>query len=197
MQSTGAYTSSRGLQCIRQEVADFIYKRDGYPTHIDNIFLTDGASTGVKQWLQALITSPNDGIMCPIPQYPLYSAMLTLLNGHFIGYYMNEESGWGLDIENVRSVYQDAINRGITVRAISIINPGNPTGQSLHIDDIVAILHFAEEQDLLILVDEVYQDNIYHNNQFISFRKVLKDMKLTLPLVSFHSASKGYYGECG
>lgn len=185
MHTTGAYTNSRGLQCIRKEIADFIYRRDGYPTHIDNIFLTDGASTGVKQWLQALITSPNDGILCPIPHYPLYSAMLTVLNGHFVGYYMNEEDGWGFDIDNVREVYKDAVENGINIRAISVINPGNPTGQSLRFSDVVNVLKFAKEKRLVVLVDEVYQDNIYIDKPFIPFRKVSQDMKFNVSIIIY------------
>lgn len=74
----GGYTDSRGNTMIRNEVADFIAARDGARPDPDAIFLTDGASTGVKMLLQALIRDERDAVLVPIPQYPLYSASCTL-----------------------------------------------------------------------------------------------------------------------
>eukprot|EP00249_Psilotum_nudum_P012418 c23775_g2_i1 orf=324-842(+) len=71
----GAYSDSRGLLGVRKEVADFLLKRDGYSSDPELIFLTDGASKGVTQVLNTLIRNEKDGILCPIPQYPLYSAI--------------------------------------------------------------------------------------------------------------------------
>lgn len=75
----GAYTDSRGNSSIRGEVADFIAARDGHRPNPDHIFLTDGASVGVKMVLQAVIRDQDDAVLVPIPQYPLYSATCTLL----------------------------------------------------------------------------------------------------------------------
>jgi len=75
----GAYSESKGVRFIREAVAAFIQERDGIPADPEAIYLTDGASRGVHAALRILVSGPQDGIMIPIPQYPLYSATLTLL----------------------------------------------------------------------------------------------------------------------
>jgi alanine transaminase len=201
--STGAYTHSQGLRSIRENVAKFITKRDGIEDQAlispDSIFLTDGASPGVQSGLRALIRDGNDGIMIPIPQYPLYSATIQLHGGQQIGYYLNEEKGWSLEVDELERSYKEATNRGVNVRALVIINPGNPTGQTLSKSNMEAIIDFCERRDVLLLADEVYQENVYSDKPFNSFLKVVDEMgKLeTFEMISYHSVSKGFLGECG
>lgn len=198
----GAYSDSRGLPGIRKEVAQFIEKRDGYPSDPELIYLTDGASKGVMQILQTIIRGQGDGILVPVPQYPLYSAAITLFGGSLVPYYLEETANWGLDIQNLRESVAESRARGITVRAMVIINPGNPTGQCLSVANIKEILKFCNQEKLVLLGDEVYQQNVYQDERpFISARKVLMDMgppiSKEVQLVSFHTVSKGYWGECG
>ncbi|PWA54772.1 alanine-2-oxoglutarate aminotransferase 2 [Artemisia annua] len=197
----GAYSDSRGLPGIRKEVADFIGRRDGYPSDPELIYLTDGASKGVMQILQTVIRgSGRDGI--PVPQYPLYSAAISLFGGSLVPYYLEESANWGLDITNLRQSVAQARSQGISVRAMVIINPGNPTGQCLSVDNLQEILRFCHQESLVLLGDEVYQQNVYQDERpFVSSRKVLLDMggpiSRELELISFHTVSKGFLGECG
>ncbi|GFP88003.1 glutamate--glyoxylate aminotransferase 2 [Phtheirospermum japonicum] len=198
----GAYSDSRGVPGIRKEVADFIERRDGYPSDPELIFLTDGASKGVMQMLNAVINGASDGILVPVPQYPLYSATIALLGGSLVPYYLEETANWGLDIVNLRQSVAQARSQGITVRAMVMINPGNPTGQCLSEANLREVLNFCYQNNLVLLGDEVYQQNIYQDERpFISARKVLMDMgppiSKELQLVSFHTISKGFWGECG
>ncbi|GER37030.1 alanine aminotransferase 2 [Striga asiatica] len=198
----GAYSDSRGLPGIRKEVAEFIERRDGYPSDPELIFLTDGASKGVMQILQAIIRGEGDGILVPVPQYPLYSATIALLGGSLVPYYLEETANWGLDIVNLRQSVAQARSQGITVRAMVVINPGNPTGQCLSEANLREVLNFCYQNKLVLLGDEVYQQNIYQDERpFVSSRKVLMDMgppmSNELELVSFHTISKGFWGECG
>ncbi|KAL8519138.1 hypothetical protein ACS0TY_010180 [Phlomoides rotata] len=198
----GAYSDSRGIPGVRKEVAEFIERRDGYPSDPEHIFLTGGASIGVMQILNTIIRGEGDGILVPVPQYPLYSATITLLGGSLVPYFLEETANWGLDIVNLRQSVAQARSQGITVRAMVIINPGNPTGQCLSEANLREMLHFCHQNSLALLGDEVYQQNIYQDERpFISSRKVLMDMGLPiskeLQLVSFHTVSKGYWGECG
>lgn len=117
---------------MRQEVAEFLEERDGYVADTNNLYLTNGASDGVKLILQLLIRENelghNDGILCPVPQYPLYSGAVALNNGHLLPYYLDEDADWGLSIENLEKTFQDSQKNGQTPRALVLINPGNPTG---------------------------------------------------------------------
>jgi glutamate--glyoxylate aminotransferase len=198
----GAYSDSRGLPGVRQEVADFILERDGYPSDPENIFLTDGASKGVAQVLNALIRDEKDGVLVPIPQYPLYSATIQLLGGTLVPYYLSEESNWGLDVKDLQKSVTEARRKGITVRGLVFINPGNPTGQCLTEQNLRELIEFCIRERLVLMADEVYQQNVYQDvRPFMSARKVLMGMgpKISkeLELVSFHTVSKGFLGECG
>ncbi|XP_057854923.1 glutamate--glyoxylate aminotransferase 2 isoform X2 [Cryptomeria japonica] len=198
----GAYSDSRGLPGIRKEVAEFIERRDGYPSDPELIFLTDGASKGVMQILNTVICNENDGILVPVPQYPLYSATISLCGGSLVPYYLEESANWGLDIGQLRQSVWEARHKGLTVKAMVIINPGNPTGQCLSEANIKEILEFCYIENLALLADEVYQQNIYQDERpFISAKKMLMSMGLPfskeVQLVSYHTVSKGYWGECG
>jgi alanine transaminase len=195
--STGSYTASVGLKVVREEVARFIEQRDNHPAHPDNILLTDGASSAVKAILNILITDQQDGILTPIPQYPLYTATLSLLGGSVVPYYLNEEANWGLEVQELQRSVDAAKSKGIKTRALVVINPGNPTGQCLPSDTMRAIVEFCAKNRIVLLADEVYQTNIYAATPFTSFKKIACDLKSDIELVSFHSTSKGFLGECG
>jgi aspartate/methionine/tyrosine aminotransferase len=195
----GAYTQSAGIPFIRQAVADFITRRDGIPSDPARVILTDGASKGAQAVLTALLRSPNDGFMIPIPQYPLYSASLALFGGHQIGYFLDETSGWQLREEVLTESYERATALGVHPVGLVVINPGNPTGAVLSRDNIEMVLGFARNRGLAVIADEVYQENVYASGRsFCSFAKVLHARGDTeTPLFSLHSVSKGFLGECG
>jgi len=157
----GAYSDSQGIAIVRQQVADFISKRDGVPADPANVFLTDGASKGVQSILKAMLTSANDGVLVPIPQYPLYSASLVLDGAQMIGYYLSEDNGWQMPVEELETSLAAASKRGVDVKALVVINPGNPTGNSLPLDNMQAIVAFCAKHDLVLMADEVYQENVY------------------------------------
>ncbi|PSS07279.1 Alanine aminotransferase [Actinidia chinensis var. chinensis] len=199
--ATGAYSHSQGIKGLRDTIAAGIEARDGFPADPNDIFLTDGASPAVHMMMQLLIRSENDGILCPIPQYPLYSASIALHGGTLVPYYLDEATGWGLEISELKKQLEAAKSKGITVRALVVINPGNPTGQVLAEGNQREIVKFCKEESLVLLADEVYQENIYvPDKQFHSFKKISRTMGYgdnDISLVSFQSVSKGYYGECG
>ncbi|CAD6219113.1 unnamed protein product [Miscanthus lutarioriparius] len=197
---TGGYTDSRGIKCLRQVVADGITARDGFPSKADDIFLTDGAGAAINLLMQILIRSHEDGILSPLPEYPLYSASIILHGGTMVPYNLTEDNGWGLEIFEVKRCLEEARSAGLTVRAMVVINPGNPTGQVLSITNQEEILEFCRKEGLVMLADEVYQENLYaENKKFHSFKKVARSLgydEKDISIVSFHSVSMSY-GECG
>ncbi len=196
---TGAYTVSSGIAFIRDAVAEFITKRDGIPADKNRIVLTDGASKGVQAALTMMLKGGNDGVMIPIPQYPLYSATLTLYGAKQIGYFLDESNSWQLNEKILEDSIREAKAKGIIPVAIAVINPGNPTGAVLSKDNMEMIIRFAKKYNLVLLADEVYQENVYLEGiKFVSFAKAMHDMgEKEVTLFSFHSVSKGFLGECG
>jgi len=198
---TGGYSDSNGHEFIREAIAEFIDKRDdvvknnGIRSNPDNIFLTDGASEGAKNIIELLITNKQDGIMVPIPQYPLYSATIHRCGGVQINYYPDEDEGWILTRDTLEDSYSQAKKNGVNIRAIVVINPGNPTGSVLNKSCVDEVVDFASEKGLAIIADEVYQDNTY-GSKFHSFAQAVWN-RPHVPLFSLHSVSKGFYGECG
>jgi alanine transaminase len=195
----GAYSDSKGVRLIREAVAAFIRERDGIDVDPEAVYLTDGASKGVQTALRILISGPEDGIMIPIPQYPLYSATITLYAGKMVGYYLDEDHDWKLSQTMLEESLQEARRDGLKVKAIGVLNPGNPTGSVLDRDNIGMLIDFAKTHGLAVLADEVYQENIYlRGDRFVSFARVMVEKGETdVSLFSFHSCSKGFLGECG
>lgn len=202
--SVGAYSDSAGIEIIRKHAAEYITRRDkGIEASYTDVYLCAGASQSIKAVMSLINRTENgvhSGIMVPIPQYPLYSATIVEFGMHQIGYYLDEDNNWGLDIDELERSLQ--ANKGKSIpRALVVINPGNPTGQVLTKENIQNVIKFAHKHKLLIFADEVYQDNIYDkDSKFHSFRKVLYQMGepySKMELASFMSCSKGYMGECG
>lgn len=197
----GAYSDSKGNLYIRQEIASFITSVSGQPSNPENIFISNGASECARMLLYAMIRGKTDGVLVPIPQYPLYSASIALYGGELVPYYLDEENGWALDIDELQKSIEKARSAGILCRALVFINPGNPTGQCLSEENLVSLIKFCYENRLVLCADEVYQENIYTDKPFLSSRKVLGSMPEPyfsgVEICSFHTVSKGAYGECG
>lgn len=202
--SVGAYSNSQGVAFIRQAVANYITKRDGYKSDPDDIFLTAGASTAVSYLIQLLSLGPKTGFLIPIPQYPLYTAAIALNGTVPLPYYLNEDDDWSINSEELSKVIEDAIAKGIKPRCLVVINPGNPTGAILKHDAIAKLLKVAAQYGIFVIADEVYQENVYRG-EFVSIKKVLRDLQKddktgyydNVQLASLHSTSKGLTGECG
>jgi alanine transaminase len=203
--SVGSYSDSTGIEVIRQHVAQYIEKRDGgIKSDANRIILSAGASESIRAVLKLLVGEKSGvnqpGVMIPIPQYPLYSASLAEYSIAQVGYYLNEDKSWALDMSELERSIGEA-RKTCKPRAIVIINPGNPTGSVLSEQNIRDVIKFAHREKLFVIADEVYQDNVYADGcKFHSFKKVMFEMGAPydqMELASFMSCSKGYMGECG
>ncbi len=156
----------------------------------------------VRMCLNAMIRHERDAVLVPIPQYPLYSAAITLYGGSMVGYHLAEHRSWALNLAELRRALHAARAEGKLVRGLVFINPGNPTGQCLSEENIRQLIRFAYEERIVLMADEVYQENVYQDERpFVSAKKVLAGMGAPysdgVELLSFHSTSKGTSGECG
>ncbi|XP_025904626.1 alanine aminotransferase 1-like [Nothoprocta perdicaria] len=202
--SAGAYSASPGIELVRRDVARFLERRDGVPARHDDVFLSTGASDAIVGILKLLVSgagATRTGVLIPVPQYPLYSAAVAELDAVPVAYYLDEERCWALEPGELRRALA-AARRHCAPRVLCIINPGNPTGQVQSRQCIEDIIKLAYEEQLFLMADEVYQDNVYaEGSAFHSFKKVLFELgspyKDVVELASFHSVSKGFMGECG
>lgn len=203
--SVGAYSSSQGVLGIRKTVAGFITERDdGETAYPEDIYLTAGASAAVSYLLSIFCRGPETGVLIPIPQYPLYTASLALNNSHVLPYYLDEESGWSTNTEEIEEVVNESIDKGIKPSVLVVINPGNPTGAVLSVEAISKIFEVAAKYGIVVIADEVYQENVFAGAKFHSMKKILRKLQRDEPgtydnvqLASLHSTSKGVSGECG
>jgi len=202
----GAYSHSQGVAYIRQKVAEFIERRDGFSASTDHIFLTNGASPAIKFLIRLLSTTETDTFLLPNPQYPLYSASVQEAGSTALPYSLDEQKGWSMDVEELEQRMVEGKRRGLNIRALVVINPGNPIGQVLSEENMKDIVLFCVKHGIVLLADEVYQANVYGDIPFTSFKKVYMQMYTSnlldsfrnqLELFSFHSVSKGLHGECG
>ncbi|AMD18919.1 HBR018Cp [Eremothecium sinecaudum] len=203
--SVGAYSASKGVLGFRQRVAEFITARDGAKNaDPENVFLTAGASAAASRILSVFSKGPKTGTLIPIPQYPLYTATLSLNNARAIPYYLKEEQGWSTDPKEIERIVLESIRSDIKPTCMVIINPGNPTGAILSVEALEEIFVIAARYGIVVIADEVYQENVFEGAQFHSSRKVLLSLQKRYPgvfdnvqLASLNSTSKGLLGECG
>lgn len=197
MVSIGAYSPAKGFPFVRKHVAEFLAARDGFPADPEHIFMADGASEAIRRSMSCLVDGPKCGVLLPFPQYPLYSASVNILGGTIINYELVEEENWALDMDGIELAVENARSKGIDVKLFCLINPGNPIGYHYTKDTLSQIAQFCDREHITILSDEVFQLNIHTDTPFISMKKIVCELGLSVPLISTHSTSKGLIGESG
>ncbi|KAM6990598.1 alanine aminotransferase 1 isoform 2-T2 [Tautogolabrus adspersus] len=203
--SVGSYTPTAGIPEVVQRISEFITRRDGgVPSSPDNIYISPGSQWCLMNILKVLVnseSSPRTGVLTPVPSHCTTTSSIVGLGGVIVPYYLTEENGWQLHVEELQRALDSAKGLCNPV-ALYIINPGNPSGQVQSRKSMQEVIRFVWEKRLFLLADEVYQDLVYgENSEFISYKRVLAEMGPPLAdaveLASFHSASKGFIGECG
>jgi len=136
---------------------------------IDDVFLGNGVSELIVMAMQALLNN-GDEILVPAPDYPLWTAAVTLAGGNAIHYLCDEAQEWQPDIEDIA--------RKITpnTRGIVVINPNNPTGAVYSEDVLRQIVALAKEHDLIIYADEIYDRILYDDAEHIPLGKLATDV---------------------
>lgn len=173
------YAPSQGideaLEAIRTEAG-----RKGI-RNIQNAFVTQGVSEAVDLCLTALV-NPGENVLTPVPEYPLYAAVLSKLGAEPNTYALDEGSDWQPDLADL----ERRINA--RTRAIVVINPNNPTGAVYSRATLEAIAELARRYGLLVFADEIYDKLILDGEPHVSFAALAPD----LPVVTFNGLSKAY-----
>jgi alanine-synthesizing transaminase len=152
---------------------------------IDDIYLGNGASELIVMSMNALLNT-GDEVLVPAPDYPLWTAAVSLSSGTPVHYVCDEQADWMPDIEDIRK----KINSN--TRAIVVINPNNPTGALYPVELLQQIVELARQHQLIVFADEIYDKVLYDGAQHTSLASLADDVLF----ITFNGLSKNYRS-CG
>ena len=183
--NSAGYSDSKGIFAARKAVMHYSQQLGIAGVTLDDIYLGNGASELIVMATNALLND-GDELLVPMPDYPLWTAAVSLSGGTPVHYRCAEENGWLPDLDDIRARITPR------TRGIVVINPNNPTGVLYSNELLRGILQIAREHELVLLVDEVYDKVLYDGVTFTSMASLSTDV-LTL---TFNSLSKAYRS-CG
>lgn len=179
--SSQGYSDSKGLFSARKAIMQHYQARDMRDVTVEDIYIGNGVSELIVQAMQALLNN-GDEMLVPAPDYPLWTAAVSLSGGNAVHYMCDEQQGWFPDLDDIRSKITK------NTRGIVIINPNNPTGAVYSKDILMEIVEIARQHDLIIFADEIYDKILYDDAEHHSIAAMAPDL-LT---VTFNGLSKTY-----
>ncbi|HAP77547.1 MAG TPA: aminotransferase [Acidimicrobiaceae bacterium] len=180
------YTDSKGLFAPRKSVVHYTQEKNIAGVHVDDVYLGNGASELIVMSLQALLDD-GDEVLVPAPDYPLWTASVSLSGGRPVHYLCDEQSDWFPDLDDIRAKITSA------TKAIVIINPNNPTGALYSDDLLLEIIEIARQHQLIVMADEIYDKTLYDGNTHTSIASLADDVLfVTFNGLSKNSRSCGY-----
>ncbi|WP_434779487.1 pyridoxal phosphate-dependent aminotransferase [Neisseria sp. Ec49-e6-T10] len=175
------YCDSKGLFSARKAIMQYYQAKGMRDVTVEDIYIGNGVSELIVQSMQALLDS-GDEILIPAPDYPLWTAAVSLSGGTAVHYMCDESSDWFPDIEDIRSKITP------NTKGIVVINPNNPTGAVYSKQLLLDIVQIAREHNLIIFADEIYEKILYDDAVHYSIAQLAPDV-LT---VTFNGLSKTY-----
>jgi alanine-synthesizing transaminase len=183
--NSSGYSDSKGLFAARKAIMHYCQAKKIKGVGLDDIYIGNGASELFVMAMQGLL-NPGDEVLVPAPDYPLWTAAVTLAGGTPRHYLCDEANEWNPDLNDMRSKISE------DTRAIVLINPNNPTG-ALYSDDILKeIIQIAREHQLVIFADEIYDKMLYDAAKHTSIASLADDVLF----VTLNGLSKNYRA-CG
>ena len=183
--NSAGYSDSKGIFGARKAVMHETQKQGIKGVTLDDIYLGNGASELIVMATNALLNN-GDELLLPAPDYPLWTAAVSLSGGTPVHYVCDEANGWMPNVADIRAKITP------NTKGIVVINPNNPTG-ALYSDDLLKeIVALAREHGLIIFADEVYDKVLYDDVKHTPIASLSEDV-LTL---TFNSLSKSYRS-CG
>jgi alanine-synthesizing transaminase len=153
---------------------------------MEDIYLGNGASELIVMGMNALLNT-GDEVLVPAPDYPLWTAAVSLSGGKPVHYICDEQSGWLPDIDDIKR----KINSN--TRAIVVINPNNPTGALYPVEILQQIVEVARQHQLIVFADEIYDKTLYEGVTHTSIASLADDVLfITLNGLSKNYRSCGY-----
>lgn len=185
LSNAAGYVDSKGLFQARKAVMHYTQQKNIKDVTVDDIYIGNGASELIVLSMQALLNN-GDEVLVPMPDYPLWTAAVSLAGGKPRHYLCDEANHWYPSIEDMRAKITDK------TRALVIINPNNPTGALYPDELLVQIVDLAREFGLIIYADEIYDKVLYDGVKHTSIASLADDVLF----VTFNGLSKNYRA-CG
>ena len=179
--SASGYSDSKGLFSARKAIMHYTQTKGIRGVKIEDIYIGNGVSELIVMAMQALLDN-DDEVLVPAPDYPLWTAAVTLAGGTARHYVCDEQAGWFPDIEDIRSKITPK------TRAIVLINPNNPTGAVYPKEVLEQVIQVAREHQLIIYADEIYDKVLYDGVEHTSIASLADDVLF----VTFGGLSKNY-----
>ena len=185
LSSAAGYTDSKGLFAPRKSVVHYCQEKQIQGVSVDDVYLGNGASELIVMSLNALLNE-GDEVLLPAPDYPLYTAAVSLSGGRPVHYLCDEQSDWYPDIADIRAKITPR------TKGIVVINPNNPTGALYPESVLQEIVQVAREHNLIVFADEIYDKTLFDGNTHTSIASLADDVLF----VTFNGLSKNYRS-CG
>lgn len=181
MEYAAGYTDSRGIFSARKAVMHYTQQKKIPGVDIDDIIIGNGVSELIVMSMQALLNN-GDEILLPMPDYPLWTAAVTLAGGVPRHYVCDESSDWLPDLADMEAKITP------NTRGIVVINPNNPTGALYPAEFLEKVIDIARRHNLIIFADEIYDKVVYDGNVHTSIASLADDVLF----VTFNGLSKNY-----
>jgi len=175
------YSDSKGLYSARKAIMQECQRLQINNVNIEDIYLGNGVSELITIAMQALLND-NDEVLIPAPDYPLWTAAVSLSGGKPIHYLCDEQADWYPSITDIESKITGR------TRALVIINPNNPTGAVYSREILLDLVDLARKHKLILFADEIYSKIVYDDSKFIPAASLCDD----LFIVTFNGLSKSY-----
>jgi alanine-synthesizing transaminase len=182
---SAGYTDSKGLFAPRKAVVHYSQEKNIAGVGVDDVYLGNGASELIVMSLNALLDS-GDEVLVPAPDYPLWTAAVSLSGGRPVHYLCDERADWFPDIADIRAKITPH------TRGIVVINPNNPTGALYPPELLLQIVELARQHQLIVFADEIYDKTLYDGHTHTSLASLADDVLF----VTFNGLSKNYRS-CG
>ncbi|GAA67471.1 pyridoxal phosphate-dependent aminotransferase [Pseudoalteromonas sp. BSi20429] len=179
--SAQGYCDSKGLYSARVAIYQHYQQRGLHNLDVDYIYIGNGVSELIQMITQALLNN-GDEVLIPAPDYPLWTASVTLSGGNPVHYLCDEEQDWFPDIADIKSKITSK------TKALVLINPNNPTGAVYSDDLLMQLIDIAREHKLLLLSDEIYEKILYDGITHTSIGSLCDDV----PIITFNGLAKTY-----
>ena len=175
------YCDSKGIYSARKAVVQHYQKRGLLDLDVEDVYIGNGVSELIVMAMQALLNH-KDEILVPSPDYPLWTAAVSLSGGTPVHYTCDEQSDWYPDLDDIKKKITP------NTRGIVLINPNNPTGAVYSRDFLIEVVEIARQHDLIIFADEIYDKILYDGAQHTSIAPLAEDVVC----VTFNGLSKSY-----